>query len=134
MSRQDIVRLFYQHLVQDTSGCHFIEIGNQRYRIEVEDTAYVVRSVDWEGGNSATGESVYLLLSDDNVEKLDPGTLWINRENILYCRIRNRRFEARFSRAGYYQLAEHLKYDPSRDSYFISLNGNRHYISGIPSA
>jgi len=132
MSRQDIVRLFYQHLVQDTSGCYYIEIGKQRYRIEVADTAYVVLSVAWEGGNSETGECAYLLLSDGSIDKLDPGTLRIGNDNILYCSIQNHRFEARFSRSAYYQIANHISHDSSRDSYFILLNGNKHYISGIP--
>jgi len=118
MSRQDIVALFYRHLRQDRSGRCFIEIGRQRYPVEVEDTAYVVWAF----------RIPCLLLSDGSVEQLDPGTLRIGRGNIPYCKVKKGRFEARFSRSGYYQLAAHMEYDPLRDAFFISLNGRPHYI------
>jgi hypothetical protein len=47
MFRRDIVRLFYQHLQRNVSGHYFIEIGQQRCRLEVEDTAFVVWAVHW---------------------------------------------------------------------------------------
>jgi hypothetical protein len=133
MSRTDIVKLFCRHLAQDISGCYFIEIGKQRYQVEVDDTAYVVQSVDWGDGGPETGECVYLLLSDSTIETLDPRTLRINKDNILYCRIRNRHFDARFSRSSYYRFAERLKHDPLKDAFFILLNGQRHYISHVQS-
>jgi hypothetical protein len=129
MVRSEIIALFYQHLRQDDSGGYFIEIGPQRYPVHVEDTAFVVRSLHWAGGRNGMEECAFVLLSDNTLEKLNPETLRIGRNHIPYCRIKNQRFEARFSRASYYRLAEHLQFDSSDNSYFISING-RHYCLG----
>jgi uncharacterized protein len=124
MTRRDIVALFYQHLTQDAAGRYFIEIGQQRYPVNVEDTAYVV----WAIHRDIAGECINVLLSDYSLEPLDPATLRIGKECIPYCRVKDGRFNARFSRAGYYQLAEHIEYDPLRDAYFLSVKGKQYYI------
>jgi uncharacterized protein len=123
MTRRDILTRFYQHLLHDESGSYFIELGPQRYQVDVEDTAFVVWAVLWAEGNEAS-----LLLSDETIEELDPSTLRIGRDNILYCRVKNSRFDARFSRSSYYRLAERIEYDPQRDACFISMTDCRHYI------
>jgi hypothetical protein len=128
MIRQEIIALFYQHLRQDGSGCYFIEIGNQRRPVQVEDTAYVVWTLRWTGGGDAAEDCALLLLSDGSIEKLDPETLRIGRNHIPYCRVKNRKFEARFSRPGYYKLAERLHHDSANDAYFISLNGRQYQL------
>jgi uncharacterized protein len=126
MSRQDIIQLFYQHLLQDESG-YFIQMGGQHYPVDVEDTAYVVRVVYWiKSGNELKG--VRLLLSDNCIEELDPETLKIGKENVLYCRVKAGRFDARFSRPSYYRFAEIILFDPLQNSYSIELKGRLHYL------
>jgi len=119
MSRRDIIRLFYRHLQQDASGGYLIEIGRQRYPVDVEDTAYAVWAAYRTESRNGIEESICLVLSDDSIESLDSSTLRIGKDNIPYCRVKNRRFDARFSRPSYYQLAEYVQYDPSRDAYFL---------------
>jgi len=131
MSRHDIVSLFYRHLMQDRSGGYFIEMRNQRYPIDVEDTAYVVQGFHWQDGRNGTEECVCMILSDGSIEKLDPGTLRLGKDDIPYCKVRSCRFDARFSRSCYYRLAERIEHDPSKDEYFITLNGHRYYIPDI---
>ncbi len=123
MIRRDIVRLFYQHLQQDASGACFIAIGHQRYPVHVEDAAFVVWGLRWAQESDGGGECAYILLSDESVEKLDPGTLRIGKNNIPYCRVKNGAFEARFSRSSYQALVERLQYDPSIDRFAIYLDG-----------
>jgi hypothetical protein len=125
--RRDIVRLFYQNLRQDESGLYFIEIGSQRCSVEVEDTAFTV----WAVHRNQSDESIHLLLSDDSVEELDPGTLRIGHDNVPYCRVKNSGFDARFSRSSYYQLAEHIKYDPPRNAHYLTMRGQTHYIARL---
>jgi uncharacterized protein len=123
MTRRDIVALFHQHLQQDESGGYFIEIPPQRYPVDVEDTAFVVWTILWGEENEPL-----LLLSDETIEELDPCTLRIGKENVLYCRIKNGCFDARFSRSSYYQLAEYIDYDLQRNAHFIIQKGHRFYI------
>jgi uncharacterized protein len=126
MSRQDIIQLFYQHLLQDKSG-YFIQMGGQHCPVDVEDTAYVVRAVYWTRSGEKL-ESVRLLLSDNCIEELDPVTLRIGKENVLYCRVKAGRFDARYLRSSYYRFAEIIRFDPQLNSYFIELKGSLHYI------
>ena len=129
MIRRDIVRVFYRHLRQDASGGCFIEIGRQRYPVEVEDTAFVVLGLRWTEERDGEGDCAYLLLSDDSIEKLDPVTLRIGKDNVPYCRIRNGAFEARFSRSSYYTLTERVEYDSIRSTYVISVDGRTYRLS-----
>lgn len=128
MIRHDIISIFYRNLAQDASGCYFIEIGQQRYRVDVEDTAYAVWSLKWTDGRDGAEEYACLYLSDGSMEKLNPETLRIGGNHIPYCRVKDQRFEARFSRAGYYKLAERLQFDSESDAYFIALNGRRYLL------
>jgi hypothetical protein len=129
MFRKEIVNFFYQNLKQDASGLYLIELENDRCYLDVEDTAFVVRSVR-QALSEKDGKTVfYLLLSDDTIDALEPATLRIGAGNVLYCCVKNDRFTARFLRAAYYQLADHIEFDEDQDEYFIELNGKRYYIN-----
>jgi len=131
MFRKEIVNFFYQNLRQDETGNYLIELEKDLCYLEVEDTAYVVRSVR-QTLSEKDGKAVfYLLLSDDTVDLLDPATLRIGKENVLYCTVKEDRFEARFLRPAYYQLAGDIEYDEDRDKYFIPLNGERYYLKDV---
>jgi hypothetical protein len=133
MTRRDIVRLFYRNLRQDASGRYFIKIGNQSYPVEADDTAYVIWALEWSQSGDGVEECVRLLLSDDTSEDLDPGTLQIRKDNILYCRVKDGHFDARFSSSSYYELAEHVQYNSITDSCFILLGGKPYFIEEIKS-
>jgi hypothetical protein len=126
ITRRETIRLFYKNLIQDPSGRYFIEIGPQRYPVAVGDTAFVVRSIARVGTDSH--ERIQLFLSDDTEEELNPGTLRIGAGNIPYCSIRNGGFVARFSKAAYYRLAEHIIYDSIHDKFCLPLNGQSFYL------
>ena len=128
MFRKEIVNFFYQNLRQDETGNYLIELENDRCYLEVEDTAFVVRSVR-QALSEKDGKTVFhLLLSDDTVDLLDPAKLRIGKENVLYCTVKDDRFAARFLRPAYYQLAGDIEYDEDQDKYFMPLNGERHYL------
>ena len=128
MFRREIVNFFYQNLKRDESGRYLIELPNDRCYLEVEDAPFVVKSVHRSFSENEDRSTIYLRLSDDTVEPLDPETLRIGSDNVLYCTIRNRSFDARFLRASYYQLAGDIEYDECGDDFFIQLNGHRFYI------
>jgi len=131
MFRKEIVNFFYQNLRQDETGNYLIELENDRCYLEVEDTAIVVRSVRQALSEKDGKTAFYLLLSDDTVDLLNPATLRIGKENVLYCTVKEDRFEARFLRPAYYQLAGDIEYDEDQDKYFIPLNGERYYLKDV---
>jgi len=123
MFRKDIVKLFYDHLKRDESGKYIIELGDDRSVIEVEDAPYVVKAV------YKKDKYIEILLNDSTTEKLDPSSLRVGRENVLYCTVRDEKFEARFSRAAYYQIAEFIEYKNEKNSFYIPLNKRNYYIN-----
>lgn len=128
MFRKDILKLFFESLKKDELGRYLIEFEGDKCLIEVEDTPFVVKTVRKHALEDRGGESIEILLSDFTSEKLDPSTLRVGMDNVLYCSIKEGKFEARFSRAGYYQIAELIEYDEEKEAYFLPLNGQNYYI------
>ena len=128
MFRKDILKLFCESLKLDELGRYLIEFEGDKCLIEVEDTPFVVKTAGKSDVDEHEPQSIEVLLSDLTLEKLDISTLKVGMDNVLYCRIKDRKFKARFSRPGYYQIAEFIKYDEDRDAYFVPLNGRKYYI------
>ena len=131
MKRREIVNYFYENLKRDPAGRYLIELPGEdgdRCYVDVEDTAFVVRSVLDQNLNPGARSGILLSLSDDSVEELEPATLHVGQDNVLYCSVKKGCFGARFSRASYYQLARNIEYDDAMDHYFLSFNGQRFYI------
>ena len=127
MIHRDFIRLFYKNMELDSEGRYVINWDGKRCRVDVEDTAFVVRRVMYQDGDRAGNARFVLSLSDDTEEDLIPDTIFIGEENVLYCRVKNRSFPARFNRAAYYQLAEYI--EEENDSYYLPLNGKKYGIS-----
>jgi len=126
--RKEILFFFYENLKQDPTGRYLIELNDERCYIEVEDTPYFVKSVYRKLSESDNREIIYINISDGTIEQLAPDTLSVGKDNVLYCIIRKGSMKARFSRAAYYQIANHIEHDVKNDTYFISLNGQSFYI------
>ncbi|HEU18941.1 MAG TPA: DUF1285 domain-containing protein [Deltaproteobacteria bacterium] len=128
MFRKDIVNLFYENLKRDESGRFIIEMANDRCYIEVEDTPYVVKAVYKFNSKDSGAQPLHILLNNSDLDELDLTTVRVGADNVMYCSVKDRMFEARFSRASYYQLADYIEYDGENDSYYIELNNRRYYI------
>jgi hypothetical protein len=126
MIRREFIRLFCQHMEVDSRGRYIINLGGDRCYVEVEDTPFVVRRTTFKKADETNNSRFILFLSDDSREDLSPDTLFIGDKNVLYCMVRNRTFPARFDRAAYYQLAEHIVEENNR--YFLPLNEQKYVI------
>lgn len=126
MIRRDFVQLFYQNMELDSQGRYVIDWDGKRCYVDVEDTAYVVRSVLYEAGGRDQAARFILYLSDDTQEELVPDSLNIGKDNILYCRVKASTFPARFNRAAYYQLAEYI--EEADGAYHLPFRGKRYRI------
>jgi hypothetical protein len=130
MQRADIVSHLCQHLRrEESSGLYIIQMGKQRCYLEVEDTPLVVTSVLFE--ENKEGDQEELLLSIKHLktkELLNPKTLWVGKENVLYCRVMADTIPARFLRPAYYQLAEFIHEDKEDHRFYLLLSGKRYYI------
>lgn len=106
--------LFSQHLRQTPAGNYEIVIGRDLVAVEIDDTPYVVTSVTGEAQ-----QQLIVQLNDESEETLDPTTLHIGPENVLYCRVKDGQHPARFLRAAYYQLTAHVQEDAESGSFVL---------------
>jgi len=122
-----IAELFSKSIRQNPDGSFFLQVGDERASITVEDTPFVVTTLEDDelGG-------FLLVLNDGTREELEPSTLEFSRENVPYARVKGGRFRARFLRHAWYHLADRL--EASGDgAIFLTLRGTRHRL-GAASA
>ena len=114
-----IGRLFSRALQVLPDGRARLELGEDRAEVIVEDTPWVVTAVE---GSPAHGFTV--VLNDESRETLDPATLRVGADHVLYCRVKGGAHEARWLRPAYYDLMRHAETAPGGDV-VLSVAGRR---------
>jgi hypothetical protein len=104
-----ICRLYAKAMTIDPDGTARLRLGEDKAEVTIEDTPWVVVQVE---GDPVHGFSV--LLNDETLESLDPTTLRVGANDVLYCRVKGGRHEARFLRPAYYELMRHAVVGPGR--------------------
>jgi len=115
-----IALLFSQSIRQNPDGSYFLQVAEERASITVEDTPYVVKSVADDGAGGFT-----MILNDDTREALDPATLEVGADNVLYARVKGGQHRARFLRPAYYHLSNNFETDAT-GHFFIQLGGTKY--------
>jgi len=134
MTRFDIVQYFYRHLQRDSNGQYRITVADEQCPIQVDDVPYVVRSVSRHFSEGSGRQCMVVSLSDGSFEELNPETIRIGKDNVMYCRVKQGNHYARFSRKAYYQLSEYIEHDSQNDRYFITLDGQYYdLVEGLPT-
>lgn len=101
VSHQGLANAFHRWLDRLDDGRFIIRLDEKRYAyVDVEDAPYVVRVL------SLSRDAIVLQLSDGSRESLCADTLAAGADDALYCRVKDGRFEARFSRTAHFRLAE----------------------------
>jgi hypothetical protein len=130
--RPEVLEALYSRLARLPSGHYILEDGKEICLLDTADTPYVISRVDREDEPSGDRSLRLGLKNLSLTEALDPATLLVGKDNVLYCRVIGGRFPARFSRPAYYQIAEFVNED-SR-GFYIELNGCRYYIADVEQA
>lgn len=125
---RQICLLFSQSLEQDSCGRYIVRIGEETCPVAVEDTPFMVVDVAKASGEGPEKDRFFIRLNDETEESLDLDTLWVGKDNVLYCKVKGGKFTARFLRPSYYRLAEHIVQEGD-DRFYIPLNGRKHYIN-----
>ncbi len=123
-----IALLFSKSIQQNPDGTYFLKVGDERASITVEDTPFVVRTLE-----DDELDGFLMVLNDEEREPLDASTLEVGRDNALYARVKGSRFRARFLRNAYYHLADRLEADDA-GKFFLNLRGVRYPIASGQSA
>jgi hypothetical protein len=123
-----IAMLFSQSIRRNPDGSYYLQVAEERAAITVEDTPYVVKAIeDGDGGGFIT------VTNDGAREPLDPSTLEVGRDNVLYCRVKRGEFRARFLRTAYYHLSGHFLAGED-DTFSIVVGEQRYPIKTSPAA
>ncbi len=124
--RRDYIQDFFRNMTLDAQGHYVITWQGRRCYVDVADTAHVIWNVVFQAGPGSGNDGFTLSVSDDSKEDLAPETLHVGKDHVLYCRIRNATFPARFSRAAYYTLAAHIE---EKDGvFYLPVNGKKYEI------
>lgn len=114
-------KLFSRSVRRTPEGTYQVVVGEECCPVEVEDTPFMVRRVDF------LPDRVWITLNDDSEEDLDLTSLEIGKGNVLYCRVKGGEFPARFLRPAYYHFASRVEYNEA-DRYHIEMNGRKHPV------
>lgn len=115
-----IALLFSKSIRRNPDGGYYLQVAEERASIIVEDTPYVVKSIE---GDARRGFAI--VLNDGEREPLDPATLEVGPENVLYARIKGGEFRARFLRTAYYHLSDCIEGD-ERSGFGLKIGGKRY--------
>jgi hypothetical protein len=130
---RELLVLFYQCIRLDEEGRYIIKFKDQVCRLDVEDTPFVILRTDFvPAGPDGEAERFVLHLIDHTKEDLVPESLSIGPDHVLYCKVKDKQFLARFSRPSYYQIAEYIHEEQSTDRYFLYLNKKKYYVKKLP--
>lgn len=121
-----VYRAFFDHITRTTDGRLHADCLGERCWIEPEDAPFVVQGIDI----AADGSRAKLVLTGGIEEALDPATLEVGRDNVLYARVKDGAFPARFTRKAYYELARHIT--PRNGAFVLELGGKAWAIAGAP--
>jgi hypothetical protein len=119
VSHEGILASLCQALRVDADG-HFLQIGPVRVPVEVEDAPFAVVRFE------ADGDGFALWLNDGSREAIDPGSLELRAGDVPYCRVKDGRFEARFSRAAAWQLLQRVEARPEDGPPTLTVGGRRY--------
>jgi len=99
-----IARLFSQSITRGDDGAWWLVVGDERAKIVVDDTPFVVQRVD---GSSTEGFTIEL--NDGSSEPLPAGSLRVEADDVLYCDVKEGEYTARFLRPAQAELLSHVR-------------------------
>jgi hypothetical protein len=112
IENERIAWLFSSHIQSDGDAGWVVDLGIDRQPVVVEDTPLVVVSI-----TRAADGSFEQRTNDGITEALDPSTLAVGDDHVLYCTVdRGPRgtMRARFLRPAYYALMEYVELEEER--------------------
>ena len=112
-----IALLFSRCLKRNPDGSYYLQVAEERAPVTIEDTPWVVRSIEDGDGGALT-----IVLNDDSREPLDPASLEVGRDNVLYCRVKGGEYRARMLRNAYNHLSPLFEPD-DRGGFSIVVGG-----------
>jgi uncharacterized protein len=121
VSHEGILASLRQGLQVDVAG-HFLQIGPVRVPVEVEDAPFAIVRFE------ADGDGFAVWLNDGSREALNPASLRLREGDVPYCRVKDGRFAARFSRGAAWQLLQHVEAQLEDGPPTLAVGGRRYAL------
>lgn len=118
--------------MQQTNHGLLVRCAGENCFFRVEDVPYVVQDVALYKDGDGALERVDLIFPGGYTEQLDPKTLCVSESHVLYCRVRNGEFAARFSRNSFFRLAPFIEQADKEGSYYIKVGEDRFLLAELP--
>ena len=127
--REEILEIFLTNLHLGPDGAYFIEWKQSRCALKAADAPLVIARVD-RVKSEGYGEEILLRFRhlSSTVESLDPATLYVGQDNVLYCLVRGEKLPARFSRPAYYEFAQWIEENSQTGEFYVELGGRKYPI------
>ncbi len=123
ITHERTLKLFARSLSRGPDGRHYIRVGRENAVVDVEDTPFLVTSVTIRDNHGSSPPAYRILLNDGSEEDLDPKTLTIGNDHVMYCAVKEGSADARFLRPAYYQLCTRIEYMEEEDRYGLPWMG-----------
>jgi len=121
----EMLRLFMEKMEQLPDGRFRVLCQGETCYLTPEDVPYVVQDLKIEK------KTIDLIFPGSYKEALDPTTLFVGKENVLYCKVRGGEFNARFNRKSYWELAKKIGHDSKKKSYELLIDNQKYPIKGV---
>ena len=118
----NVISFFLRGLKRTEDGRLVVMCAGEENEVLADDVPYVVRMIEF------TEDGVTLLFAGNFREALDPETLRVGEENVLYVKVRKGAFDARFTRPAYMKLSE--KIAETSKGYVLKLGKKAYPIAG----
>jgi hypothetical protein len=115
--------VLWRSLERQPDGRYLVRVGRESGYVSLADAPYGVRGVTFDRGEAVVH------LSDGSVETLDPGSLTVDAEGVLHCKVRGGH-RARFRRSAQVDLGLALEEAPAAASGFALRLGGRLHLVG----
>ena len=115
-----IALLFSRSIRRNADAGYVLQLAEEWAPITVEDTPWVIKSLEGDARNGFT-----LVLNDEEREPLDPASLEIGPDNVMYARVKGGEYRARFLRSAYYHLSDCLEGD-EHSGFFLKIRNRRY--------
>ena len=121
-THQNVQKYFESRLRYSPEHSQYVvEVDGRCVPVEVEDTAFFVRTID------TTGEEWRLILSDETTEPFDPKAIEVGSESVFYCRVKGGAERARLLRPAWQALLPVI--EEHDGSITLSYRGTRHGLA-----
>ncbi len=124
LDEPELLHFFMEKLHREGDGSLHLICQGELCLFKCEDVPYVVQSIE------AHPAFIQLIFPGNYRENLEATSLWVGKENVLYCKVKKGEFTARFSRKAYLELAKQVEMNAQKQ-YCLKLGGRLYPIQGI---